>query len=155
MPAGPHQIKFTPENVESILRKIKRTIPYKLACLSTGVSEKSFYLWKYQGIKDLEMGKDTPHAEFVKRLSNIEAERIGEAIYIVENAQEGHKGKQWLLEKGYWKYFSPRTAEIELNERVEALERQKGIENDETINKEEELCSQGEEGREEDDNKES
>lgn len=141
MPAGPHQIKFKPEIVDKILDKISKHIPYKVACLSSGVNEKSFYLWKEKGEKDLLENKDTPHAKFVERLSEIEANRMEYHINQLQYQENGHKGAQWVLERVYWKYYSPKVAEIELNERVEALEKQKGVENDKSDSEEKEnLC---------------
>jgi len=144
MPAGPHQIKFKPEVIDQILQKISKYIPYKIACISSGVSERNFYLWKAQGEKDLFEFKKTPHADFVVRLAQIEAHRIGYNIEKVEDNENGHKGAQWILERVFWKYFSPKIAEIELNERVENLERLKDGANADSCDQEEKLCDETE-----------
>lgn len=126
MPAGPHQIKFKPEVVDDILLKISKHIPYKKACLSNGVSEVLFYQWLKKGEEDLLHGVQSEHSDVVKRLNDIEAKRIQHHLDNVQDSENGHKGAQWVLERVFWKYFSPKVAEIELNERVEKLESMKG-----------------------------
>lgn len=131
MPSAPYQIKFKPEIVDEVLDKISKNIPYKVACLSSGVSERNFYLWRDKGERDLFEFKDTPHAEFVRRLAKIEAKKIQYNAERIESNENGHKGAQYILEKVFWKYFSPRGIDMELNERLEALEKKQGVVNDE------------------------
>lgn len=126
MRTGPKETKFLPDKIDDILDKIGKYIPYKKACLANGVSEKSFYLWIAKGEKDIFEQLDTEHAKFVMKLNNIEAHRIAYNIARLQDSENGHKGAQWVLERVFWKYFSPKVGEIELNDRLENLEQKNG-----------------------------
>lgn len=143
MPAGPHQIKCTDKTLDAILASISRGIPYKKACLSKGVSERLFYIWLQIGEEDIFNGRDTKHSSLVRRLNEIEEKRIQYNLERVEEQENGHKGAQWILERVFWKYFSPKIGEIELNERVEALEKQKGNTNDDKNKERKDDSSEG------------
>jgi hypothetical protein len=118
-------MKFDEPTVRSILNMISKHIPYKKACLANGVSERVFYIWIANGERDLSEGKCTKYTEFLQSLNKIEADRIEQHINKIDENGNGHKGSQWILERVFWKYFSAKAAEMELNERVEALENKK------------------------------
>ena len=125
MPSSPKDKRFTPDRVKSILTMIGKHIPYKKACLSNGVSERQFYNWIKQGEKDLEEGLETEYTALLIDLNSIEALRIEGHLENLKHNENGHKGAQWVLERVFWKYFSPKVGEIDLNERVEKLELKK------------------------------
>lgn len=122
--------KFDQPRVKAILDMIARHIPYKKACLANGVSEQMFYRWLKRGEMELNLGKNTKHAQLVESLNKIEADRIEQHINNIGFNENGHKGSQWILERVFWKYFSANASQIELNERVEALENKKAEENE-------------------------
>lgn len=122
--------KFDQPRLKAILEMISKHIPYKKACLANGVSEQAFYQWLAKGKKHLQEGKDSKHAQFLVSLSKIEANRIEQHINNIGSGENGHKGSQWILERVFWKDFSCKAAEVELNERVEALENKKADEDE-------------------------
>lgn len=122
-------MKFDQPRINSILKMISQHVPYKKACLANGVSEQVFYQWIASGERDLKEQKRTKYTEFLESLNKIEAERIISHISNIQDDGNGHKGSQWILERVFWKYFSAKAAEIELNERVSELEQKRGNEN--------------------------
>lgn len=117
--------KFTPENVAAILLRISRGVPYKIACGTRKVSESCWYKWVWKGEKDIDEGIDSEHAELVQSLREIEAGTIEENLVKIKETDKGHRGCEWELERRFWKYFSSHAQNIELNERVENLEKSK------------------------------
>jgi hypothetical protein len=123
--AGPYEVKFTPENLSAILTRIKKGVPYAIACGTRKVSISCWYKWIWKGEQDIEDGLDTAHADLVQALREIESNTIEDDIEKIKETDRGHRGCEWELERRFWKYFSSHAQNIELNERVENLEKSK------------------------------
>ena len=122
-------MKFDKPTSDAILKDIEDEVPYELACESNGVGYTTFRLWIANGARDVENGKNSYYAQFLKAIRDIQKKRVTKHLKNVKISEGGHKGAQWMLERAYWKYFSPNIADIELNERVQALEQKKGESN--------------------------
>lgn len=126
MAGGRPITKFTPERVEAILNEIRRGIPYVIASEMHGIHESTFRDWRRNGRRDILAQVESDYAKLVRSLREIEGERIANNLLEIRDSEKGHRGKEWELERSFWRYFSAKASEIELNERVEALESQKG-----------------------------
>jgi hypothetical protein len=58
-------------------------------------------------------------------MRSIEKDRIKTALSNINSNEKGHRGYEWTMERSFWKYFSSHAQNIELNERVEHLEKSK------------------------------
>lgn len=117
--------KFKKERVNAILSDIKKGVPYTVAAEKNGIHESTFRDWRRNGRRDMLSQIESDYSKLVRSLREIEAERISKNIAEIRESEKGHRGKEWELERSFWRYFSAKAAEIELNERVEALENKK------------------------------
>ena len=118
-------MKFTQAVAEAILKDIGDEVPYEIASESNGIAFSTFKLWISNGKRDQLEGKDTYYSRFLTAVRDIQKNRLKDHLGRVKYADNGHKGAQWILERAYWKYFSAKTAEIELHDRVSELEDKK------------------------------
>lgn len=118
-------MKFSQPVAEAILKDIGDEVPYEIACESNGVAYPTFKNWLANGKRDQLEGKETYYSQFLTAVRDIQKNRLKKHLHNVKDAENGHKGAQWILERAYWKYFSAKTAEIELHERVSELEDKK------------------------------
>lgn len=123
-------MKFSQPIAEGILKDIANGVPYKISCESFGVSYQSFKNWLQNGVKDQNEGKETIYSQFLSSLRNVQKNIISTNVSAISESDKGHKGKEWVLERSYWQYFSSKASEMELLERVEALENKKVEENE-------------------------
>lgn len=131
-------MKFDKPTSDAILKDIEDEVPYELACESNGVTYNTFRNWIANGLNDIQNGKNSYYAQFLRAIRDIQKKRVKKHLKEVRSSEKGHKGSEWVLERAYWKYFSPKVGEIELNERVSALENKKGKVDDKD-NKEREI----------------
>lgn len=119
-------MKFSQPVVDAILKDLEDEVPYKLACESNGVVHGTFQYWMAQGDKDISNGNfDSHHAQLLVAVRNIEKNRVKRHLSNINSGGEkSHRGSEWILERSFWKHFG-KVADIELNERVEALESKK------------------------------
>ncbi len=117
--------KFTPENRKRILDAISKGAPYKICVEMCGVSDSTFYNWLDIGLKDINDQVDSDHSRFLESLREIEFNRITSHLSAIRESDKGHKGCEWELERSFWKYFSSHAQNIEMNDRLEALEKGK------------------------------
>lgn len=122
-------MKFTQPVSDAILKEIEQEVPYEIACEANGVSYNTFRNWLANGKRDIDNGKNSYYGRFLQAIRAIQAKRVKKHLKNVEDCDNGHKGAQWMLERAYWKYFSPKVGEIELEERITQLEEKKGIDN--------------------------
>lgn len=115
--------KFTHETREKILSAIIRGAPYKIASEMNGVADSTFYSWLDRGYKDLQEGKETDYSCFLEALRAIQFKVISSHLDEIRAAEKGHRGCEWELERSFWKYFSSHAQNIEMNERLETLEK--------------------------------
>ena len=119
-------MKFSQPVCDAILKDLKDEIPYEIACESNGVSYNTFCTWLANGKRDQLAGKRTYYSQFLEAVRKIQKERLKGHLGNISESDKGHKGSEWILERAYWKYYSSKTAEIEINERLDALESKKG-----------------------------
>lgn len=113
---------FKKEIVNGILSDIKKGVPYQIAAEKHGVHESTFRDWRRNGLAAIKDGIENDYAVLVRSLREIEANRISLNLNEIRESEKGHRGKEWELERSFWKYFSSKASELELNERVEQLE---------------------------------
>lgn len=115
-------MKFSQPVVDAILKDLEDEIPYKYACESNGVVVGTFQKWLENGKKDILDGKDNSYyAQLLVAVRKIEKNRVKKHLLNINSGEKSHRGSEWVLERSFWKHFG-KAAEIELNERVEALE---------------------------------
>lgn len=125
MTIGCPPTKFKPHIVKAILEDIAEGVPYQIAAETHAVSERCFYKWVENGKKDIDSEIESDHASFVQSLREIESKRIKKAFENIHASDKGHRGYEWSMERSFWKYFSAHAQNLELNERVENLEKSK------------------------------
>jgi hypothetical protein len=118
---GRPDVTFKPDRVEAIFNDIKEGVPYQIATVANGVHFRSWQRWVDKGLRDLLADEVTHHAEFVVALNKIESSYIKKRLLLIEE-EKGNRGAEWILERKFWKYFSPRAIDIEVNSRLEKLE---------------------------------
>jgi hypothetical protein len=121
--------KFTPERRAAILASIANKIPYELAAQANGICERTLYYWLEQGLDDQEKDIKSDYAQFLQDLKNTEQEKIRKLLDVIESQPERWQATAWILERRWWKFFSPNAAVIEFNRKLEQLERQGGNHN--------------------------
>lgn len=114
--------KLDQETINKILAHISNGVPYKHSAEAEGVAYSTFKSWVAQGGCDLEHYKSTIYTQLVASLRQIEIFNISNCIRDIRESEKGHKGKEWVLEHVFFKYFGARAGEIEFAERIEALE---------------------------------
>lgn len=124
--------KFKPERVAKILDSISKGVPYKIAAEANGIADATFYDWMAKGSRDLREDIVSDYAQMVEAIREIEQKRIIKNQQNIEESPDGHEGAKWVLERVFWKYFSSKAIELEVNERLEKLEREKGDSSDES-----------------------
>jgi hypothetical protein len=123
-------MKFSQPIADGIIKDIANGVPYKISCESFGISYSTFRSWLQNATRDQNEGKETIYTQFLSSLRNVQKNIISNHVSAISESDKGHKGKEWILERSYWQYFSSKAAEMELNERVEALEQKKVDENE-------------------------
>jgi len=114
----------TPSKIEKILKSIARGIPNKIAIEAAGMCEAQFYNLVTQGMCDISANKKSVQADMVERLRNIEQESIGLSLDKIKDAEKGHRGAEWFLERRYWKFFGMNVSVVELADDMEKLKRE-------------------------------
>ena len=125
-------MKFDQPTTEAILQDLRDEVPYQYAAESNGVAFRTFTKWVEYGIRDLEEGKESNFAQFVLAVRQIEKERIKRHVKNIRSEQKSHRGSEWILERAFWKQFSSKAVEIDLNERISKLENKKTEAEDES-----------------------
>lgn len=115
--------KFNAKIADAIVKDIADHVPYKIAAQANGICERTLYYWMDRGLSDMENDLQSDYRHFLQSLRVIEVNKIKQHISKIETTEKGHKGSQWILEHVFWRYFSSSVATIELNERLEKLER--------------------------------
>ncbi len=123
---GGRPTKFTPEYKEKILIAIRKGAPYEIACNYAGLCYDTFRRWRVKS----EEGNDP---ELIRFFADIkEAEGHTALIWLDKIDKAMNEGlwtaASWKLERRHARYFSHQAAVIELNERLDKLE--KGIANE-------------------------
>lgn len=118
-------MKFDTPTTNAILKDIAEGIPYRVAAESNGVAHSTMKYWISQGTKDLLEGKNSYHAQFLTSLREVEKKNIKRHMNNIQSDEKSHKGSEWVLERSFWQYFSAKAAEVDLDERLTALEQKR------------------------------
>jgi transposase-like protein len=116
---------FTEERRASILKDISDRIPYELAAEANGICEETLYAWIRQGKLDKKNGIQSEFAKFSEDIKRTELKKIREHLDSINESPERWQAQAWILERRWWKHFSPNAAVLELNKRLELIESEK------------------------------
>lgn len=113
--------KFTPEIKEKILVAIRKGAPYELACNYARIDYTTMLNWK----KKAEIELDPEYIEFFRDLKEAEGHTSLIWLDVIDKAmKEGQwTAAAWKLERRHYKHFSNQAGIIEMNERLDKLER--------------------------------
>lgn len=114
----------TEVKLKKIVADIEMGIPYQIATESNGLSEKHLYNIINQGKIDLEECDDTFHARLVQDLRAIEKKSIVSCLADIRPAEKGHRGAEWILERRFWKHFSPNISVMEITKELDEIKKQ-------------------------------
>lgn len=114
--------KFTKERTDAILKSISNRIPYELAAEANGICEDTLYEWIKLGRRASRAGIDNEYSKFSESLKKIEQEKIQQHLEMINNMPERWQAQAWILERRWWKYFSPNAAVVEFNKKLQAME---------------------------------
>jgi hypothetical protein len=118
---GGRPTKFTTEYKEKILTAIRKGAPYEIACNYAGLCYDTFRRWRVKS----EEEKDPELLAFFAELK--EAEGHTALIWLDKIDKAMNEGQwtaaSWKLERRHSRYFSHQAAIIEMNERLEKLEK--------------------------------
>lgn len=128
-PKGPggRPTKFTPENKEKLLIALRKGAPYELACNYAGLCYNTFLNWK----KKADEENIPEYIEFFKDLKEAEGHTALIWLDKIDKAMNdgAWQAAAWKLERRHYKYFSSQAGMIEMNDRLNKLE--KGVSNEE------------------------
>jgi len=120
---GGRPSKLNEERMNAILDDISHHVPYKIAAQANGIAERTLYHWIERGHADMENSIESDYSKFLHALARIKTDIIKHHVENIISSSKGHKGSQWILEHVFWQYFSSNVGIIELNERIEKLEK--------------------------------
>ena len=113
--------KFTAETKEKLLIAIRKGAPYELACNYARIDYTTLLLWK----KKAEIELVQEYIDFFRDLK--EAEGQTSLIWLDKIDKAMNEGAwqaaAWKLERRHNKYFSSQAGIIEMNERLDKLEK--------------------------------
>lgn len=119
--------KFSDERCAAILKSISNRVPYKLAAQANGICEDTLYDWLKRGLNDSEAGKDTKHARFSESLKKIEEQTLIGHLDKINNAVDRWQAHAWILERRWWWMFSANAALVEMDKRIERLNKKQHL----------------------------
>jgi len=113
--------KFTSENKEKLLIALQKGAPYELACNYAGICYNTFLNWK----RKAEVENIPCFVEFFNDLKKAEGQTALIWLDKIDKAMnEGAwQAAAWKLERRHNKYFSSQAGIIEMNERLDKLEK--------------------------------
>jgi hypothetical protein len=119
--------KFTPERRSAIIDAISHRIPYEYAAEANGICEDTLYEWLKIGKAHRAEGIDSEYTKFSEDIKRAEMQRIREHSDIIAARPERWQADAWMLERRWYKHYSPSAPIIDLNQRLSKLE---GTENE-------------------------
>lgn len=113
--------KFTPENKEKLLIAIRKGAPYEIACNYAGICYVTFMNWRNKANID----KIPEYVEFFRDLKEAEGQIALVWLDKIDKAMnEGAwQAAAWKLERRHYKHFSSQAGMIEMNQRLDQLEK--------------------------------
>lgn len=125
--------KLTPERAAAIIESISHCIPYEIAAEANGICEDTLYEWLLRGRNDLKKGVDSKYAQFSESIKRTEMAKIKENLDTIKDSPERWQARAWILERRWWKHFSPSAAVVDFNKRLEKMESE-GVTQGESLN---------------------
>jgi hypothetical protein len=114
--------KFNPERCDAILSSIADNVPNKYAIKAAGICEEKFYKWINQGEEDLKNDRDTPKARFCIAFRKIEHDTMRQQLIAISQTPQRWQAHAWILERRWWREFSPNGPLKELAKKIDRLE---------------------------------
>ena len=113
--------KFTDETKEKILLAIRKGAPYELACNSARIDYTTLLNWRRKAEND----KLPAYIKFFEDLKEAEGHTALKWLDVIDKAMiDGSwQPAAWKLERRHAKHYSAQAAIIEMNERLERLEK--------------------------------
>ena len=118
------------EAKDGIIESIRARVPYAVAAEANGVREGILYSWLRKGFSAKRDGKPNAYTEFAQAIKKIEQEKITEHLNAVNATPERWQAHAWILERRWWKHFSPQAALIEMNKRLDAMDSDEDLDSD-------------------------
>lgn len=119
---GGRPSKFTPERCAAIIDSVSKYVPYEIAAVANGISERTFYSWMEQGKDDLDNDIDSEFSRFLQAIKSAEQNKIITNAGNIAAKDDKWQADGWLLERRHWKHFSNNAPLVELNKRLDELE---------------------------------
>ena len=133
--------KFTPERCAAIIHDISRRIPNQLAAEANGICEATLYDWLNTAKAHQMSGIESDYTKFSELLKRTELTKVQQHLDILSERPERWQADAWILERRWAKFFGNNVLLKELNERMNAIEGGKHVNN----------CNEEECGDQEDD----
>ena len=114
--------KFTPEIAKAIVNDISNRIPYALAAEANGICEDTLYEWINRGKRDKKEGIESGFATFSESIKKTELKKIREHMEVIAEREKNWQAHAWILERRWYKYFSPNAPILEFERRLKQLE---------------------------------
>jgi hypothetical protein len=114
--------KYTPERIEGLIKSLSRGVPVPVAAPANGIGEKTFYRWVILGLNDIEDDIDSDLARLALRLKGVQQDKIIRHMDAIDSKPERWQADAWILERSFWKYFSPSAAVVDFEKRLAMLE---------------------------------
>jgi hypothetical protein len=113
--------KFTPMRCASIIDAVSHRIPYEMAAEANGISASTFYEWLKLGKEHRDEGIESDYSVFSESIKRSEMTRMREHCDMIAAKPERWQADAWILERRWYKYFSPNAYLIELNKKLDML----------------------------------
>lgn len=114
--------KFNPEICASIIKAIHDGMPYSITAEANGISERTLYDWIELGKKHLSERIDSDYAKFSQTVKQAEFSKMHYHINEIKQKPERWQADAWILERRWWKHFSPSAAVLEFEKRLKRME---------------------------------
>ena len=117
--------KLDPERIEGLINSISRGIPVPIAAPANGIGEATYYNWLVTGLNDLSNNIDSALSQFAQRVKSVQQAKIDRHMSAIDSKPERWQADAWILERSYWKYFSPSAAVVDFEKRLAMIENSK------------------------------
>jgi len=97
--------EYTKEKHDSIVNSISKNCPYEVAAWGARICEGTLYNWLNKGKADLAAGINSEFVQLLKDITQAEHNKIQEHLEKIELNPTASKGRMWILERRWRKYF--------------------------------------------------
>ena len=115
--------KLTAARWKAIVDDIAHRVPYEYAAEGNGICEDTLHEWLAQGRRDREQSIDSDYSRFLEDVKKAERNRIREHSDTIAESPERWQSHAWLLERRWHKHYSPNAGLLDLNERMNKVEK--------------------------------